>query len=297
MSLLPNRIPPQTEPWGAADKDGNVTVGINWYLFLYNLALQVLSQSNGSLASSAIDLTLINDIHSVQIIAKPSPVIAPDDDGLGSDIAQLRALLNRQQALIAMLLDPPQDAIDPSYQIFGVSGTPSGTGALCLTDSPVMTTPNIGAATGASLNIGTGALTAGGIVGTTTNNNAAAGQVGEFIESLSGNVNVTTSIVNLTSITLTAGDWDVVGRVSNLGSGGINAYTIYGISTANNTISGSFGKDNNYIANAIDGTVSVGNGTIILRISLAGSATYYLNAQNPTYTALAVGYLSARRVR
>jgi len=54
---------------------------------------------------------------------------------------------------------------------------------------------------------------AGGIVGTATNDNAAAGRVGEFISSelLSGSAvpMVTTTWLNVTSIILTAGDWDV----------------------------------------------------------------------------------------
>ena len=63
----------------------------------------------------------------------------------------------------------------------------------------------------------TGALTpsqTAGIVGTTTNNNAAAGAVGEYVVgnqltnvSMANNANV-----NIVSISLTAGDWDVWGN-------------------------------------------------------------------------------------
>jgi len=59
----------------------------------------------------------------------------------------------------------------------------------------------------------TGTITPGqttGIVGTTTNNNAQAGSVGEYIESViasGSSVSLTTSVmVNMTSISLTAGD-------------------------------------------------------------------------------------------
>jgi hypothetical protein len=56
------------------------------------------------------------------------------------------------------------------------------------------------------------------IVGTTTNDSAAAGSVGEFISSVIASgaaVSVTSNVVkNVTSIALTAGDWDVWGNVT-----------------------------------------------------------------------------------
>jgi hypothetical protein len=49
MSLLPQTIPPQTEPLGEIQLDaagkptGKMIIGINWYLFLYNISKQTLS--------------------------------------------------------------------------------------------------------------------------------------------------------------------------------------------------------------------------------------------------------------
>ena len=50
MSLLPQTIPPQTEPFGVAEMDaqtgkptGKIIIGVNWYLFLYNIGKQTLS--------------------------------------------------------------------------------------------------------------------------------------------------------------------------------------------------------------------------------------------------------------
>jgi hypothetical protein len=68
-----------------------------------------------------------------------------------------------------------------------------------------------------------GALTpsqTAGLIGTTTNNNANAGSVGEYVVS---NITTATSIAtatptNLTTISLTAGDWDISGGISFLGS-------------------------------------------------------------------------------
>ena len=75
----------------------------------------------------------------------------------------------------------------------------------------------------------TGALTpsqTAGIVGTTTNNNANAGSVGEYITATQA-TNVTLAnqaVANITSISLTAGDWDVEGNASfTFSVGGIAA--------------------------------------------------------------------------
>lgn len=93
-----------------------------------------------------------------------------------------------------------------------VSGLATANSSILVTDSggvpswsttlPAFTTSSI-----------TFSPTTGGIVGTTTNDNAAAGKVGEYISSqVSSGAPVsltTTTTANLTSISLTAGDWDV----------------------------------------------------------------------------------------
>jgi hypothetical protein len=48
MSLLPMTVPPQTEPFGEAEvvdgkPTGKIIIGVNWYLFLYNISKQTLS--------------------------------------------------------------------------------------------------------------------------------------------------------------------------------------------------------------------------------------------------------------
>jgi hypothetical protein len=59
--------------------------------------------------------------------------------------------------------------------------------------------------------------------GTTTNNDASAGQVGEYVSStVSSGSSIALSgstASNITSISLTAGDWDVSGTVLHTGSG------------------------------------------------------------------------------
>ena len=67
------------------------------------------------------------------------------------------------------------------------------------------------------------------IVGTTTNDSASAGSVGEFISSViasGSSVSLSNGIAkNLTSISLTAGDWDVWGNVYLVSGGNANVIT------------------------------------------------------------------------
>ena len=70
--------------------------------------------------------------------------------------------------------------------------------------------------------------TPGQIVGTNTNDNANAGNIGEYISStvaVGSGVSLTpNTITNITSIVLTPGDWDVSGTLYYVGSGvGTNA--------------------------------------------------------------------------
>lgn len=94
--------------------------------------------------------------------------------------------------------------------------TSTGSGSVVRATSPTLTTPVLGTATATSLSFSS----TSGIIGTTTNNSAAAGSVGEYIESVvlaAAATSVTTvSAENLTSISLTAGDWDVWGNITFL---------------------------------------------------------------------------------
>jgi hypothetical protein len=76
-----------------------------------------------------------------------------------------------------------------------------------------------------------------GIKGTATNDSAQAGSVGEFINNTATGVSMTSTIVaNVTSISLTAGDWDVWGSLVFAPAGGTIMSTIQGsISTTSAT--------------------------------------------------------------
>ncbi len=63
MSLLPGQILPESVPFGQVDAKGKLFVDHNWYLFLYNLAIQALSgQSSGTFPTSQADLIDMVDL-------------------------------------------------------------------------------------------------------------------------------------------------------------------------------------------------------------------------------------------
>ena len=112
-----------------------------------------------------------------------------------------------------------------------------------------VTTPGLSSTSNATVTgtLGvTGTITPGqttGIVGTTTNNSAQAGSVGEYIESrvVQGSaVALTTATdTNVTSISITAGDWDVGGLIAFDGnSTTLVQNALGGASTTSATLSG-----------------------------------------------------------
>lgn len=149
----------------------------------------------------------------------------------------------------------------------------------------------------------TGALTpaqVAGIVGTTTSNNAAAGAVGEYLsaQNTAGAAMTTNANVNITSLSLSAGDWDVQG----------NAYLLF---SANGTIAGAWiatSSAGNPPAN-FSGAAQIAFSTStltqpilstgMLRVSIATTTTVYLVGSG-TFTSGTLtgsGVIMARRRR
>lgn len=99
----------------------------------------------------------------------------------------------------------------------GLSGA-TGTGNFVGANSPTLVTPTLGAASATSMTFSS----TSGVIGTTTNNNAAALSVGEFVSSVISSaspVSFSNGVSkDLTSISLTAGDWDVWGNLTFVGS-------------------------------------------------------------------------------
>jgi hypothetical protein len=142
--------------------------------------------------------------------------------------------------------------------------------------------------------------------GTATNDAATAGNIGEYISSsvlLASAVSLSAGVAaNVTSISLTAGDWDVEGAVhfeaqpttqinysaASIGSASATFGTTAGLFAAS-AVGNQANYDDSYE------TVTIPR----IRVSLSGTTTYYLVAKADwiTSTYKAFGIISARRVR
>lgn len=144
-----------------------------------------------------------------------------------------------------------------------------------------------------------------GIIGTTTNNDANTGSVGEFVSSvivLGSAVALTTATAaNVTSISLTAGDWDVWGNVNFTGGATTKLKGTYGgINTSSATIpslelrTSYIGQDTTVFVNGIPAY-----NVLPTRISVSGTTTVYLVgvATFSVSTCSVFGGMYARRVR
>lgn len=144
------------------------------------------------------------------------------------------------------------------------------------------------------------------VEGTNTNDSAAAGYVGECIESeiLSGSaVSLTTGTgANVTSISLTAGDWDVWGSVIfAAASGTTSSVHIAAVNTTSATAPTPPNKGGytNLTTTFTTGVQTSSQSAGHRRYSMASTTTVYLIAQASfaTSTMTAYGYIGARRVR
>ena len=188
-----------------------------------------------------------------------------------------------------------QHATNWNYPSSSASQTitvPDATGTILITGQAINSVPSI-----------TFSSTSG-VIGTTTNNNAAAGSVGEFISSVitqGSPVTLTNgATTDLTSISLTAGDWDVWGNISIVSAGTANTELLSWTSIASATQ-----PDFSLLAgfNANGGTFVLGTATGITvpyaRYSLSGTTTIYISASfaGGTGNGTACGGIYARRVR
>lgn len=171
-----------------------------------------------------------------------------------------------------------------SAQLASIISDETGTGSLVFGTTPTVNQPNI--------------------VGVTTNSNATAGSVGEYLETSTLATSLTTgTLANATSISLTAGDWDVSGIVAFVPAGTtVTVVVIAGINTVSATakvISGSFLNITELwpAQNTPIGSMYVN--APVTRISLSATTPVYLIAQAnfSTSTMTCNGYIRARRVR
>lgn len=189
-------------------------------------------------------------------------------------------------------------AATTSAELAGVVSDETGSGALVFGTTPTVNQPNI--------------------VGTTTNDNAAAGSVGETItqsrvqSAATALTTATVANVTATALTLTAGDWDISAMVGFLYGTGTNVTVLrsgISLTSATNPAADTFGVPTSgevrlSHANVTVGTVRTTGGYDVFgipqyRVSISGSTTFYLIclATFTVSTCSAFGSITARRVR
>lgn len=193
---------------------------------------------------------------------------------------------------------------DPLPVVNGGTGIASGTsggipyfsGATSIASSALLAAGQVvvgGGSGAAPATIANGQLPA-----TTTNDNAAAGKVGEYVASTvaaASAVSLSNGVpANLTTISLTAGDWDVFGNVNFIPTGTATAFE-----SAVNSSSASFPDESQRFEVTGSLTSNYGAPCPMVRFSLSSPATVYLVAYAVfgSGTVTCCGQLLARRVR
>lgn len=192
----------------------------------------------------------------------------------------------------------------------------SGTGGIAGTTSPTLVTPTLGVAAATSINglglTGTGTITGtsstsvgrGQYLGTNDNTAASAGNIGEYIVSnIAGGsaVALTTGVAaNITSVSLTAGDWDCRGWVGTNPNAATTSSALFGwISTTSATFptqpnGGAFVQQSFSLAAGGTYSVPVGTGQFIVNttttVFLSTTVNFAVN------TNAAYGFIGCRRV-
>lgn len=185
--------------------------------------------------------------------------------------------------------------------LFTITGSATNTvNGVTLTGTLTTVSPTI-AATGTDSNIiltiqgkGTGGVN---LLGTSTNNNAAAGYVGEFISSVISSgapVSFSSGISkDLTSISLTAGDWDVWGNVIITTGGALTTFQCW-----TSTTSATPPDTSLKVFTSAGALTACGLSAPYARYNLSATTTIYISAASAgTGTLVGQGGIYARRAR
>jgi hypothetical protein len=145
----------------------------------------------------------------------------------------------------------------------------------------------------------------GGIIGTVAADDAAAGEVGEYLSStvpLTSSISIANGpVVAVTSLSLTPGDWDVGGLVGYNTNGTATDVNCIGFVSTTSALptDGVSGGVFNCWPEAVASTQYINNTVSTTRFNLAATTTVSLYAQcNYTGTGMTTfGFMRARRVR
>jgi hypothetical protein len=180
-------------------------------------------------------------------------------------------------------------------------------------ETPVATLASLKTSVDAKLPLAGGTMTGNivfnpttaGITGTTTNDDAADGTVGRYVTSFQAATNApaTTAWGDLTSISLTAGDWDVTVEALSARNGATQSRAAVGASTTTGNSATGLTLGDTSTQWTAQSTASMPEfGPLVvsnIRFSLAATTTVYLkySADYTAGTPTCRGRISARRVR
>jgi hypothetical protein len=124
-----------------------------------------------------------------------------------------------------------------------------------------------------------------GIVGTTTNDSPAAGNVGQNISSAVTGVSLPSSNAygDLTSISLTAGDWTLSAQIALSGASTTATFIAIGISTTSGNSNAGLTTGDNYMTQSATSGEFASAGISGYRVSISSTTTYYAK-MTATYT-------------
>jgi hypothetical protein len=217
MSGLPSVIPPQSMPFGNDEKGNPQYLNINWYLFLYNLSVQVLGTGGGGGNTPA------------------SPYDALDAANLFAQTADIPQAYRGIENLAALLaqgpLPDPQPAAQPVQAVTpGASPftyTALANGMLSVTGGAVSSVTII--RQGVSVATGIGSSTAG-VIGSLTDEKSSNGSIGftngvDFTAGTSTSVTLSQDYVSVSNLFVAFDAGEQGGDTLSLGGTGNKALT------------------------------------------------------------------------
>lgn len=300
---------------GAADKGFYFTgVGAMALFDLTTVARTLLAQTTTTLQRSTLGLAIGTDVQAFD--SDLSALATNSTNGLwartGAGTGSARTITGTANEITVTNGDgvagAPTLSVPTSLNYAGKTFTNAGIMTTVDINGGTIDGAVIGGASAAAGTFTTGVFTStitpsqtAGIVGTTTNNNANTGSVGEYVTANASAVAITVAgtVVNVTSISLTAGDWEVFGSVGFVPAGTTTvSQVIGGINTTSATLSTSDFNNAN-----LQATLTTGAKQSLAvpsqRLSLASTTTVYLvaTATFAVSTITANGIIRARRVR
>jgi hypothetical protein len=278
----------------------------------YNL--NTLSVSGGlGITNGPGTITLtINGIDATQIVsgfipAARFPALTGDISNSAGSLSTVLATVNATVGSFGSASSVATFTVNGKGLVTASGSTPIAIANTAVSGLGTLSTQNANtvAITGGSVNgtsIGNSTPSTGVFTGVSTNSNAATGVIGEYIESIlasSSGVSLTTgTVANVTSISLTAGDWDVSGVVAfNLNAGTLGTTFVSGLTSTSATFGPEYTVSWLGMATGINSPQNLV--TPVIRFSLASTTTIYLVADSvfTVSTMKAGGLLRARRVR